>query len=139
MNPAALHAAVIARLQAAGIADFEVYDADVPSAPPADGAGRAYPYAVAWGAPGWTPNEARTLDGDAHGALQWPEPVTVAAGSPGWCLAAAQAVRDALDGFHIDGAGFLREQPGTPNMQRDPDTTPPRWYVPMTFRIGPEL
>lgn len=138
MNPAALHAAVIARLKAAGIADFEVYDSDVPSAPPAADDGRVYPYAVVWGSAGWTPDEARSITVDAAGALTWPEPVTVAAGSPTWCLDAARAVREALDGYRI-GDDLLYEQPGTPNMQRDPDAKPPRWYVPLTFRIGPTV
>lgn len=138
MNPADLQAAVIARLQAQ-VPTVVVHDALVPDDPAADGSGRVLPYAVAWGTAGWTPDQARTLDGDAHGALTWPCPVTVAAGDPTWCLRAAHAVRGALDGFHIDGAGFLREQPGTPPMTRDRDVTPVRWYVAFTFRIGPDL
>ncbi len=136
MNPADLHAAVIARLRAT-VPALTVYDANVPSAPPADAAGRVKPYAVVWGTAGWTPEEARTLDGDAHGALTWPEPVTVAAGDPSWCLAAAHAVRGALDGYPLADAGILRELEGTPAMRRDPDTTEPRWFVPFTFRVGP--
>lgn len=137
MNPADLFAAVVARLQAAA-PTVTVFEADVPTSPPADGNGRVYPYAVVWGAPGWIPDAARTIDGDAHGALDWPCPVTVAAGDPAWCLAAYQLVRQALDGFHITGAGPLREQTGTPPMTRDRDTTPARWYVPAIFRIGPD-
>ncbi|MCV2395924.1 hypothetical protein OEB99_16535 [Actinotalea sp. M2MS4P-6] len=138
MNPADLHAAVVARLTTE-IATISVHDADVPGSPPADAKGRVLPYAVVWGSAGWAPEEARTVDGDAHGALSWPCPVTVAAGDPTWCLRAAAAVRAALDGYLITGAGILREQPGTPSMDRDPNVTPTRWFVPFTFRIGPYL
>ncbi len=133
-NPADLHAALLDRL--AAIPNVTVYDADVPEAPPADpDDGRVYPYAVAWGSGGFTPDQARALDGDAYGGLDWTARVTVAAGDPGWCLQAVHRVRAVLDGHVLTAtAGPLIEEPGDPGLLRDPDTTPVRWYVPLVFR-----
>jgi len=137
VNPETLYAAVVARLKAQ-VPTVDVHEAQVPDAPTADGSGRVLPYAVVWGSAGWTADQARSITLDADGALTWPCPITVAAGDPIWCLRAAHAVRTALDGFRIDG-DVLYEQAGTPPMTRDADPTPPRWYVPFTFRIGPTL
>lgn len=133
-NPAELHAGVVAHLRTLG--NLSVYDGEVPDAPPADpGTGHVYPYVVVWPSAGWTPAEARTVDGDGHGALEWPVQVTVAAGEPGWCLEAVHAVRAALDGLEpAVGAGPLREEPGGPTVRPDRDATPVRFFVPLLFR-----
>lgn len=133
-SPATLHAALVAVLDA--LPTVTAYDGQVASAPPADAlTGKVYPYAVAWGAAGWTTDEGRTLDGDADGALEWPAPVTVAAGDVGWLLGAVDLVRAALEGrVLVPGAGPLREDPGTPSAQKSPDIAPARWFVPLIFR-----
>lgn len=129
-----LHAAVVAHLKAT-LTTVTVHDGQVPDSPAADGEGRVYPYAVLWGAPGWVPVDARSLDGTAGGALTWPCPVTVAAGAPAWALQAVTLVRAALDGYRTPG-GQLREEPGSPPLRVDDTTTPRRWYVPLAFRLG---
>lgn len=133
-NPADLHTALLERLRT--LTTLRVFDGDVPTSPPAEPAtGRVYPYAVAWGSPGYTPEEARGLDADADGGLAWPVQVTVAAGDLTWCLHAVHLVRTALDGHVLaPGAGVLVEDEGTPGVQPDRDTTPLRWFVPLTFR-----
>jgi hypothetical protein len=131
-GPAALHATTATQLRT--IDSVTVFEGQVPSAPPADaGTGRVYPYVVLWGAPGFTPEEARNLEGDADGGLEWPVQVTVAAGDLTWCLGAVGLVRAALDGFRVPG-GRLAEELGGPGVQVDEDTRPVRFYVPLFFR-----
>lgn len=133
-DPAALHTALMARLDA--LTNIEAYNAQVPANPPAEaGTGRVYPYVVAWPSAGHADPDARTVDDSTHGALGWPVQVTVAAGDPGWCLAAAQKVRTHLEGHTLTtGAGPLREETVAPPVQRDDDVNPPRWFVPLLFR-----
>lgn len=132
-DPAVLHDALVEHLRT--LTSVSVFDGTVPDALPADAAGRVYPYVVAWGAPGWVAEELRRLDGDAHGALEWRAPLTVAAGTTTWCLRAVHLIRTALEGHHLTpGAGPLREVEGTPPVGTDRDASPPRLYVPLTFR-----
>lgn len=129
-SPVDLHAVVLAALEA--IPHVAAHDGRVPKDLPADSDGRVFPYAVLWGSPGHTPVEARNLEGDADGALEWPVQVTVAAGDITWCLAACAEVRAALDGLRFHG-GVLHEEPG-PGVRSDDDATPPRFYAPLLFR-----
>lgn len=129
--PDVLHAAMLARLQT--MAHVTVYDADVPSKPPADSQGRVYPYAVLWPSPGGAPSEG-SVAGPA--GLEWVAQVTVAAGTPTWCLQAASKVRAVLAG-HVLVAGdgpLVEDTPPTMPLTRDEDVTPPRWYVPLLWR-----
>lgn len=132
-TPAALHAALKARLDA--LATVDAYAGTVPTNPPADAHGRVAPYAVIWASGGHVDPDGRALDGAADGALTWPVQITVAAGDPDWCLGAVGVVRAWLDGHElVAGAGPLREEPTALQMQRDDKHSPPRWYVPLLFR-----
>lgn len=135
-GPADLHAALLTRLDA--LPSVTAYDGQVPSAPPADEDGRVYPYVVLWPSAGTTAEEARRLSGDAHGAIDWPVALTVAAGTPTWCLQAVALVRAAVEGWTPPGAaGPLREEPtgaAAAGAGRDEDTTPVRFFVPLAFR-----
>jgi len=141
VNPADLHAALVTRLKALQPTNpnLAVFDGDITTTPPAANDGRVWPYAVVWGTPGYTPDEARSITADAAGELAWACPVTVAAGDPLWCLRAAHLIRTHLDGWRIDPDHVLVEQPGTPPLTRDADVQPPRWFVAFTFRTGPTL
>lgn len=137
--PADLHAAVLARLEP--LTTVAVYDSQVgrlrdgsAQEPAGDAAGRAYPYAVLWPTPGWTPGEGRNLEYDAGGALTWDARVTVASGDPTWTLQAVALVRARLDAWPILAGARLTELEGATDVVPDRDTTPPRWFVPLTFR-----
>ncbi len=129
--PADLHAAVWAALDA--LTTVTAYDGDVPASPPAGEDGRVYPYAVLWPSPGADPTE--TPLGCLPTELDWVAQVTVAAGTPTWCLQATQVVRDALKGLVLaPGASRLTDEtPRSRTVMRDTDTNPPRWFVPLLF------
>lgn len=130
-TPAELHAAVRTILEA--LPTVQAFDGDVPAAPPADEAGRVYPYAVLWPAPGGDRFEP-ALSGP-RGGLVWVAQVTVAAGDPTWCLQATGTVRAALDGVWLDDTAspLTDDTPSSRTIARDPDVKPPRWFVPLRF------
>jgi hypothetical protein len=123
-----LHAAVWALLDA--LPTVTAYDADVPTAPPADSRGRVYPYTVLWPSPGGSPFES-SLAGPQ--GLDWMCQVTVAAGDPTWCLQAVEVVRAALVGAQLapTAGPLVDETPRSRTIMRDPDVTPLRWFVPL--------
>lgn len=134
-SPAELHAATLARLR--GLTTVTVHDSEVPANPAADSRGRVYPYAVLWPVPGNTPDAARNLEHDPAGGLTWDARVTVASGDPTWTLQALQLVRARLEGWRILPGSLLAEvDTGGVTVQRDPDTTPARWFTPLTFRTS---
>jgi len=129
-SPADLHAATLARLKQA--TSITVYDGDVPKSPPADSRGRVYPYAVLWTTAG-APTVERPLT-DRPGGLTWGPQVTVAAGDIGWLLSAVQVVRGQLEGARLTPWATLRERTDTEiTVQKDPDTSPPRFFLPLYF------
>lgn len=130
-SPADLHTAALVQLRT--IPHLTVFDGDVPDAPPADEAGRVYPYAVLWPGPGGDPTDADLVTG---GALTWVAQLTVAAGDLGWCMQAIGPVRDALrDQVLLPEASPLRDEtPASRVVLRDPDVTPTRWFFPLQFR-----
>ena len=133
MTPAELHTTALNRLQ--GLTTLTVYDSEVPANPVADSRGRVYPYTVLWPVPGNTTEAARNLEADAQGGLMWDARVTVASGDSMWTLEALALVRARLEGFRLAPGSMLTEvDVGGTTVQRDPDTTPARWYVPLQFR-----
>lgn len=132
-DPGVLHGAVLARLQT--LTSLTIYDADVDEHPPADEFGRVYPYAVLWANPGWIPEEARGLCLTSQN-LTWDARVTVAAGKSSWILSAIPLVRRALDGFRPTPGCPLTELGGAFEALKDTDTTPARWFTPLTFRTS---
>lgn len=123
-----LHPATFALLDATTVTAF---DGDVPTRPPADAAGRVYPYAVQWPSPGAAAAEQAVTR--ATGTEWWCS-ITVAAGDIGWLLQAVRVVRAALDGATIaPGTTLVDVTPAARTIQRDPDVTPARWYVPLAF------
>jgi len=133
MTPADLHAATLNRLH--GLTTLTVHDSEVPANPAADTRGRVYPYAVLWPVPGNTPDAARNLEHDPQGGLTWDARVTVASGDPTWTLQAIQLVRARLEGWRpVPGSVLGEVDTGGVTVQRDPDTTPARWFVPLQFR-----
>lgn len=128
-----LHRATLVLLQATNVT---VYSGAVPDGPPSDSSGKVYPYAVLWGSPGSHPDwEASSLCDEDDGALAWEARVTVAAGEPTWALEAAINVRQALSRARpLPRSGLLREPEGSaPQVQKDPDAKPVRWFVPLVF------
>lgn len=135
MTPADLHALTLARLR--GLTTVTVHDSEVPANPAADPAGRVYPYAVLWPAPGNVPDEARNLEHDPAGGLTWDARVTVASGDPTWTLQAVTLVRARLEGWRPRPGSLMSEvNLGGGTIQKDTDTTPPRWFVPLQFRTN---
>src|SRR5690554_786391 len=133
MTPADLHAATLARLE--GLTTVNVYDSTVPDSPPADSAGRVYPYVVVWPVPGNTPEATRNIEADAAGGFTWDARVTVASGDPTWTLQALQLVRGRLEGWRATPGSILTEvDTGGITVQEDTDATPSRWFVPLQFR-----
>ena len=132
-TPASLHTQVLTLLHATTVT---AYDGDVPDRPPADQSGRVYPYAVLW--PGGGGNPADPALARHHGALTWEAQVTVAAGTPTWCIQAVDVVRAALRGVWLTtGASpLLDETPASQTLLRSEDTQPPRWYLPLRFVCG---
>lgn len=129
--PAVLHTALLDLLR--GMPTVSVYEGDVPTSPPADAAGRVYPYVVLWPTAGHPPLE-RPLAGDSGTALEWAPQLTVAAGTTGWLLAAVKVVRDTVEGAALTPWSVLREDPTvTVTVQKDPDTSPVRWFLPLFF------
>lgn len=126
-----LHRAVLALL--AGLPTVTAFDANVPDAPPADRVtGAVYPYAVLWPSPGGRGPEASVAN---TVGTDWTATVTVAAGDVGWVLAAVAVVRAALDDALIaPGTRLQDETPAARTIQRDPDVSPPRWFVPLMWR-----
>ncbi len=133
-SPADLHDSLVALLKTIGTVN--VFDADVPDKPPADTSGKVFPYVVVWPSAGWYPaDEADPLCAQPDGSLVWPVQLTVAAGNPAWVLPAAAAVRAKVAGVHLTStAGPLREDAGAVNVQKDTDTSPTRWFVPLLYR-----
>lgn len=133
-TPDELHAATLALIKT--IPGMTVFDGDVPTTLLRDGAGRVYPYVVLWPSAGYRPNEiADDLAGTPDGTLEWPFQVTVASGDVMWTLGAVRVVRAKLAGAWLTPrTGRLREDPGAPNIARDPDVTPARFFVPLLFR-----
>lgn len=131
VTAAELHAVTLALL--AAIPTVTGYDADVPSTPPAETTtGRVYPYAVLWPSPGGEGPEPSVAD---LAGLDWTCQVTVAAGDVGWCLQAVGLVRTALDRAVLAPGVVLRDETSPlQKVRRDPDVSPPRWYVPLEFR-----
>lgn len=135
MTPADLHAATLARLR--GLTTVTVHDSRVPDRPAAGSDGRVYPYAVLWPTPGTVPDAARDLEHNPQGGLTWDARVTVASGDPTWTLQALQLVRARLEGWRPTPWSLLAEVPtGGVTVLEDRDTTPHRWYVPLTFRTS---
>lgn len=133
-TPGELHTATLALLRA--IPNMTVFDGDVPTTLPRDGAGRVYPYTVLWPSAGFRPNDiADDLAGTPDETLEWPVQVTVASGDVMWTLGAVRVVRAALAGAWLTPrTGRLREEPAAPSITRDTDVTPARFYVPLLFR-----
>lgn len=124
-----LHAATMTLLR--GIGTVAAFDADVPPHPPADPTGRVYPYAVLWPGAGAHPIET-AITGSV--GTDWLSTVTVAAGDVGWCLDAVALVRSVLDGAALAPGVTLSDVTSRARtLQRDPDITPTRWYVPLLF------
>lgn len=130
MTPEELHAALVARLRT--IRTVTVYDTDVPTAPPADAQGRVYPYVVAWPAAGDPYLAERTVT--VESGRQWIETVTVAAGNPAWVLPAVGLLRKALQMFELAPGVHADEEPTGQSVDKDPDVTPTRWYLPTQWR-----
>lgn len=132
-SPLDLHTALVARLQT--LPNITLYDGQVPDDVPAEPVtGRVYPYAVVWGAPGFTDLTEMDLGDHAHGALDWPVQVTVAAGDLTWCLRALAEVRSIVEGARlIPAAGILHEEPGN-RIETDRSVAPVRFYAPLLFR-----
>lgn len=139
-TPADLHALALHRL--AGLTTVTVYDSQVgvlPNGdrrdPAADGDGRVHPYVVLWPSPGWVPGAGRDLEHDAGGSLVWDARCTVASGVPMWTLHAVTLVRARLDNWPILAGNRLAALEGATDVVPDRDTSPPRWFVPLTFRV----
>lgn len=131
IDPGVLHMAVVAGLQTIGSTRVAVFDANVPTSPPALPDGRVLPYAVVWPGAGGTPFEEPIA---GAGGLDWACQVTVAAGDVGWCLGAIGLVRAALSGLVLaTGVTLVDETPRSLIVRRDPDVTPSRWFLPMQF------
>ncbi|MEV7962410.1 hypothetical protein [Oerskovia paurometabola] len=129
----ALHAAVVAVLsEVRSVTWYD--DGVVPANPKADTAGRVYPYAVLYPGVGHRPAEAVAVDAQPGPELAWRTQVTVAAGTRTWCMQAAQLTRARLDHCEIAPGVTLVEVPTGLLVQKDPDVSPLRWFVPLYFR-----
>lgn len=123
-----------------------VYPGEVPDKPTIAGGndpdpdGRVAPYAVVYPSPGARSTDARDA-ADTDRSLDWLVQVTVAAGYRDDLLAALDDVTAALDGWApvIDGisCNALRAPAGyDPGpVRRDDDVDPPRFYVPLQYRL----
>jgi hypothetical protein len=133
-TPTELHDALLILLRTIGT--VTVFDGDVPDKPTADTSGRVYPYVVVWATPGYYPSDdADTVCAQPGGELTWPVQLTVAAGTPAWCLEAAGTVRAKIAGaLLVPAAGPLREDNSAVPVVKDTGTAPPRWYVPLLYR-----
>lgn len=130
-----LHVAVLNRL--AVLSDLTVYDGEVPPNIPADASGRVDTYAVVWFTPGSVPDAARNLEHDPQGGLTWDARVTVAGGRKWDVIDAIGTVRSRLEGWRpVPGSLLAEVDTGGTTVQRDPDTSPPRWFVPLQFRTN---
>ena len=134
MSAASVMAQVLARLQT--LPHISVFSGDVPLNVPADSSGNVYPYVVLWGSVGRDNVHGEDLTGGTEGAVVVPVRVTVAAGDPEWCLAAAEQVRALLSRWQPTGAERLRDDHTEPTMLEDKDVTPRRWFVPLEFRTA---
>ena len=139
-TPATLHTLALARL--ASLGTVTAFDSEVGVLPDgarqkplADAAGRVHPYVVLWPSPGWIPGEGRDLEHASQDALVWDARVTVASGSPTWTLNAVSLVRGRLDNWPIVAGNRLTELEGATDVVPDRDTSPMRWFVPLTFRV----
>lgn len=128
-----LHQAALTLLRTTSVT---TYDGQVPDDVPINAAGQVKPYAVLWPSPGSFPSyEASPLSEQDAGELAWTCRVTVAAGDPWWVLDAAAGIRSLLSRARlVPRAGLLKEPEGyMPQVQKDPDSKPVRWFVPLVF------
>lgn len=132
MEPATLHAAVLAALVA--IPHVTTYDGDVPTTVSADQRGRVLPYLVLWANAGHETESAKPLSGAATSSLTQTFMVTCAGGTPERVLQVAALARTALAGLVTSGASPLSEIDLGRPVQFDRATTPPRFYTPLQFR-----
>jgi len=132
-----VHKAVLARLQT--LAGVTVYDGEVPSAPPTidDGSGRVKPYLVLYAGVGSRPGDPDLAEcsSDAEPSFQ----TTCVAGYPADLLNLIERVITLLETWAPAVADTTSTQPRVVNdpgtARRDDSTTPPRWYVPLVWRL----
>lgn len=128
------HAAILARLAEATF--LSVYDAYVPDTPPRDSDGVIHGYAVLYVGAGPTPPVNLAHD---HGDTDMPFQVTVAAGDAVRALRAVDKVLDLMLGWRPTIAGRtlapVRADSDSGPLRRDDAITPPRFYLPLMFRV----
>lgn len=129
----AFSTAVLTLLDA--IANVVTYDGEVPRDLPLDPDGRVHPYLVFYPGVG---NLDRTALNAASTAGVWSFQVTAVGGDRQRCQFAAAAAAGALTDIRLTVSGWqsspIVHLPG-PDMARDDDPNPPRFYVPLLFEV----
>ena len=118
-----------------GLSNVNTYDAEVPGQPPTDADGRVHAYAVYYPSPGWL--HAISLNADLD-SLDWRFQVTAVGGDRVRALGCVGRVRSVLTGAWLTVAGQelqIREDFDPGPVQRDPNLSPPRFYVPLQFAV----
>lgn len=131
-DPNTLRAAALTVL--ATIPHVSVFDADVPTKPPADTAGRALPYVVLWGSAGIQARDSVPLSLAATSTLTFEAVLTCAGGTPARVMQLAHLVRAALTGTVLAGSAPLVEVTSPRPVAIDRDVSPPRYFTPLMFR-----
>lgn len=125
-----LRDAILTKLR--GEPNWTVYDGEPPAQVPADAAGRALTYACLYLAPATADPTTGDLAAD-HAMRVLTFGVTVASGTTTAALNAVDKADRALLGW-LDGHGIVRRDPPGP-VRVDRDVSPPRWYLPLTYRV----
>lgn len=114
-----------------------LFDGEVPGSPPLDPDGRVHAYAVFY--PGIGRGYSNRGGGTAH-SLNWGCQVTCVGGDRTRALWCVDQVRGVLDGLRVTVAGrnalLVDVTPEETPLRRDPDISPPRFYLPLLYRTS---
>lgn len=114
--------------------NWTVFDGEPPALVPLDSAGRALAYACLYMSPSYRDEYGENLCADP-GFEQFSGQVTVASGYIAPTLRAVEKVQAALLGKWLTASsGRIRLDPAG-MLLVDRDVQPPRWFVPMGFRV----